>query len=108
MQILGLLLVVLGLLALRLLLDRLDRKRIRRHRKSMRCEVDRIRWRPFGYGWPSSARIYGVKYMDADGDLHKASCKTSILGDVYFGNDRMLRASDRAESESPPAGQGSP
>jgi hypothetical protein len=58
-------------------------------------------WAPFGKGWfgEKSDRIYEVKYIDRDGNLHEASCKTSMWTGVYFTEDRIVRYAERSPHE---------
>lgn len=50
-------------------------------------------WSPFGKGWvgEKDSRIYELIYEDADGNLHEATCKTSLLSGVYFTEDRIVQ-----------------
>ena len=49
-------------------------------------------WSPFGRGWfgEKDSRIYEIEYIDADGNRHQATCKTSMLSGVYLTEDRIV------------------
>ena len=49
-------------------------------------------WSPFGRGWfgEKDSRIYEIEYIDADGNRHQATCKTSMLSGVYMTEDRIV------------------
>lgn len=48
--------------------------------------VSSIRWAPFGAGWfgEKNDTIFDVVYRDAEGTEHKATCKVSTFGAVYW------------------------
>jgi len=74
--------VVIGI---RVVLDRVDRGRIRAYVADRDGYVEEIRWDPFGYGWLGDAnRIYRVTYVNRKGNRHVATCKTSILAGIYW------------------------
>ncbi|MCL2348423.1 MAG: hypothetical protein FWC50_09200 [Planctomycetaceae bacterium] len=56
-------------------------------------------WSPFGKGWlgEKDSRIYELTYEDAEGNLHEATCKTSMLSGVYFTEDRIVRKRQQRE-----------
>lgn len=70
---------------IRVLLDRLDRARLRDHFALCGEEVVDIQWDPFGPGWfgEKSDRIYLVSLRDRDGDVRSVHCKTSMWSGVY-------------------------
>ena len=59
-------------------------------------------WSPFGRGWfgEQSDRIYGVRYLDKDGNEHEAHCKTSMWTGVYSTEDRIVRYAERSTPAS--------
>ena len=88
--------VVIGI---RVVLDRVDRGRIRAYVADRDGYVEEIRWDPFGYGWFGDPynRIYRVTYVNRKGNRHVATCKTSILAGIYWAEDVKV------SSASPPA-----
>ena len=58
-------------------------------------------WNPFGRGWFGSQneRIYDVRYEDADGNVHYATCKTSLLAGVYLTEDQIVERSGSTASD---------
>lgn len=91
---------MLGLvLAIRLLAGSLDRDRVQSHVRSGGGELLECSWEPFGPGWfgEKSDRIYEIVYRDAQGRIHRAHVKTSMLSGVYLTNDRVL-----SQREPPP------
>jgi hypothetical protein len=73
----------------RILMDPLDRTRIRENISSSGGKVIDISWNPFGKGWlgERNARIYEVKYTNKDGKVITATCKTSIITGIYWSGD---------------------
>jgi hypothetical protein len=88
-----------AVIGFRLLLDRLDRGRIRAYVADRDGYVEEIRWDPFGYGWFGAPynRIYRVTYVNRKGNRHVATCKTSILAGIYWAEDAKV------SGVSPPA-----
>lgn len=80
----------LGLVALmvvvRLVAGAWDHRRIRDDVAGRGGEVREIVWSPMGPGWfgDKSSRIYRVTYVDREGQVRSAFCKTNALGGVYF------------------------
>ena len=62
----------------------------------------RANWSPFGPGWfgEKSDRIYRVRYLDADGNEHRAHCKTSMWSGVYFTRDEIVKYADRPNEKA--------
>lgn len=58
-------------------------------------------WTPFGPGWfgEKNARIYEITYRDTEGNVHRASVKTSALAGVYLTEDRII---ERVKMEQTP------
>ena len=82
------------ILAIRFLVDRLDRDRIRKDVAARGGEVEDITWRPFGRGWfgEKSDRVYEVAWTDGMRHAHVAWCKTSLFSGVFWSEDSsMLR-----------------
>ena len=93
-------LIVIGVaIALRLVAGGMDYGRIRQYVESRGGEVLATRWSPFGPGWfgEKSDRIYSVRYLDQDGNEHRAHCKTSMLTGVYFTEDRIVRYAEQPD-----------
>jgi hypothetical protein len=80
-----LILVAIGI-AWRLVVDKLDRARIREDIATRGGTVGDITWKPFGRGWfgEKSDRIYEVIWRDAEGQPHVSNCKTSMWSGVYW------------------------
>jgi hypothetical protein len=75
----------------------LDHDRVKQYVESRGGSVIEANWEPFGPGWfgEKSDRIYGVRYLDRDGNEHEAHCKTSMWTGVYFTEDRIVKHADR-------------
>ncbi|MHC4713861.1 MAG: hypothetical protein ACYTAN_11415 [Planctomycetota bacterium] len=90
---------------LRLWLGGMDHGRIDRYIASRGGRILEKHWHPFGRGWlgEKESRIYAVRYVDADGNIHDATAKTSLLTGVYFTEDtvvaRTAGASDDREKQ---------
>ncbi|MBI3407966.1 MAG: hypothetical protein HY040_06375 [Planctomycetes bacterium] len=91
--------VLLGLaLAFRFVAGRMDRDRIRVYVESRGGRVVEATWAPFGPGWFGSGdRIYEVRFVDGEGNLHHAHCKTNTWTGVYFTEDRLVSMAEKAE-----------
>ena len=89
-------------LFIRLLAGGADHGRIERYVAERGGRLISCEWAPFGKGWigEKSDRIYRVRYQDADGNDHEASCKTSLFSGVYFTEDRLT---SRLRPKSPVA-----
>jgi hypothetical protein len=84
---------LLGLgLFVRLLAGGADNGRIENYVRERGGRLISCNWAPFGKGWfgEKSDRIYSIRYRDADGHEHEASCKTSMFSGVYFTEDRII------------------
>ncbi len=89
----GLLLFAIAIaFAIRLMAGQMDRKRIYDYIAGRGGRVLSVQWTPFGRGWfgERSDRIYAVRYVDAEGNTHEATCKTSMFTGVYFSEDEVL------------------
>ena len=90
------LLVVVGIVGLalvfRLVAGAMDHRRVRAYLSERGGRVIHMHWSPLGKGWfgEKNARIYRVRYRDADGHIHQATCKTSLLAGVYFTEDAIV------------------
>ncbi|AWM42377.1 hypothetical protein C1280_24910 [Gemmata obscuriglobus] len=82
---------------IRLAAGGMDHDRIRQYVEERGGKVLDSSWSPFGPGWfgEKSDRIYGVRYLDRDGNEHEAHCKTSMWTGVYFTEDRIVRYAER-------------
>ena len=81
--------VVAAVILLRLLLDRLDRARIAAYLRGRHSELVSCRWTPFGKGWfGDNDRIYEVRFRARNGDLRRATVKTSMWSGVYLTDER--------------------
>ena len=78
-------------LLLRLVAGQMDRGRIDEYIQSQGGRVLEQRWTPFGTGWfgDRDMRIYTVRYVDREGNVHDATCKTSMFSGVYFTEDAV-------------------
>ena len=91
--ILGILALILALaVVLRVIADQVDRSRIRAYIAERGGFVQTISWAPFGKGWfgEKSARIYRVQYTDSSGTKRSSTCKTRMLGGVYWTEESTL------------------
>lgn len=97
------LLVVLGILAIRLAAGSLDKDRIAGYIRERGGRVLSINWAPFGKGWfgDKNDRIYEVVYYDAEGNQHLATCKTNILSGVYWTEDRITHPKTKWVADLP-------
>ncbi len=86
------LLVIALAVAFRLIAGAVDGTRIDDYVASRGGRTVEKHWHPFGRGWfgEQDSRIYAVRYRDADGSLHDATCKTSLFSGVYFTEDRII------------------
>lgn len=80
----------------------MDHQRVREYVEGRGGRLLDCHWAPFGTGWfgEKSDRIYEVRYRDRDGNLHQATCKTSMWTGVYWTEDRI---SQYAERQAAPA-----
>lgn len=78
---------------IRLLAGGMDRDRVRSYIEERGGRLLSSNWAPFGTGWfgEKSDRIYEVRYLDAGGNEHHATCKTSLLTGVYLTEDLIVR-----------------
>jgi len=91
-------LLLFAVIGIRVVLDRVDRGRIRAYVADRGGRAEEIRWDPFGYGWfGDQNRIYRVTYVNRKGNRHVATCKTSVLAGVYWAEDAKV------SGDSPPA-----
>ena len=79
-------------ITLRVFAGALDTDRVRAYVEAQGGKVLAKHWTPFGRGWFGSQneRIYRVRYQDAAGEVHEATCKTSAFAGVYFTQDRVV------------------
>ena len=59
-------------------------------------------WSPFGTGWfgEKDSRIYELTYEDSDGNIHEATCKTSMMSGVYFTEDRIVNYNYKVNTDN--------
>jgi hypothetical protein len=90
------LLVFIGMIFLiviiRLIAGSVDHERIDEYISERGGKVIERQWNPFGKGWfgTQNSRLYELKYVDKDGNIHQATCKTSALAGVYFTEDEIV------------------
>jgi hypothetical protein len=79
-------------LILRLIAGGIDHDRVEEYISERGGRVIDKQWNPFGKGWFGSEheRIYDIKYEDKEGNVHQATCKTSMLSGVYFTQDEIV------------------
>jgi hypothetical protein len=84
-------LACVGCIGIWLFLMSLDKSRITDYIQQRGGRIVSISWAPFGRGWfgEKEERIYEVVYYDKDGNQHFATCKTSLLTDVFWTDDRQ-------------------
>lgn len=89
-------------IATRLAVGNMDHDRIKQYVDERGGTVLYSNWSPFGRGWfgEQSDRIYGVRYLDKDGNEHEAHCKTSMWTGVYSTEDRIVRYAERSTPAS--------
>src|SRR5205085_9430864 len=70
----------------------MDRDRVGDYIRARGGQLVSAEWEPFGPGWfgDKSDRIYEVRYVDRQNDLHVAHCKTSLFSGVYLTEDRIV------------------
>lgn len=95
-------LVIAVAIVIRLVAGGMDHDRVRQYVESRGGRVIDAYWAPFGKGWfgEKNDRIYGVRFVDADGNEHEASVKTSLFSGVYFSEDRIVRRADRGGDDA--------
>jgi hypothetical protein len=97
--------LVLGVIALavfiRIMAGSLDTGRIDQYISDRGGHIVEKHWTPFGKGWfgEKDSRIYTLTYEDAEGNLHEATCKTSMLSGVYFTEDRIVQRRQRRKRQ---------
>ena len=85
---------------LRLVAGSIDHDRVDEYISERGGRVIDKQWNPFGKGWFGSEheRIYDVKYEDKEGNVHQATCKTSMLSGVYFTQDEIVQHARNTKS----------
>lgn len=70
----------------------LDSGRIRNDIEVRNGRLVNKSWNPFGKGWfgEKGERLYDIQYIDSDGNIHNAVCKTSILTGVFWADDFVV------------------
>ena len=76
----------------RLAAGSMDGNRVDDYVRSRGGKLINKQWSPFGRGWfgEKDSRIYEIEYIDADGNRHQATCKTSMLSGVYMTEDHVV------------------
>lgn len=97
------LLFILGGLGIWIFSMSLDKGRIGDYVRQRGGRVVSVSYAPFGKGWfgEKSDRIYEVVYYDRDGNLHRATCKTSLFSGVYWTEDRVTAVRDEGDEPLP-------
>jgi hypothetical protein len=97
--------VIIGFIILavviRLCAGSMDNNRIQEQIEAEGKKVRSIDWAPMGRGWAGSKneRIYEVVYEDAQGNVHRAFCKTSALAGVYWTEDKIIEPAAGSETK---------
>jgi hypothetical protein len=95
--------IVIGVVILfRVLAGIMDRDRIRGYVETRGGKIIVATWAPFGPGWlgGNKERIYRVRYLDHDGNVHEAYARTSMWTGVYFTEDQVIhRAKPPADED---------
>lgn len=104
MELFAILVPVLFVIAIivRLAAGAMDGERVKEYIRGQGGEMLESHWHPFGRGWfgEENARIYEVKYRDRQGNIHKATVKTSMFSGVYFTEDRIVEKTEAPRSET--------
>jgi len=95
-------LALAAIVVIRIVADRLDRKRIEADVAARGGVVLDISWKPFGRGWfgEKSDRVYLVEWTDASHVTHTSWCKTSLFTGVYWTEDGGRPPSRTGELEA--------
>ena len=82
----------------------IDHQRVREYVEGRGGKLLSCEWAPFGRGWfgEKSDRIYEVRYRDRDGNLHWATCKTSMWTGVYWTEDNISQYAERNAGPAAP------
>ena len=82
-------------IVVRLIAGSMDEDRVGEYIRARGGRLLSKEWAPFGSGWggEKDSRIYRVTYEDAEGRVHRATCKTSAFSGVYFTEDEIVGAS---------------
>ena len=81
----------------RLIAGGMDHDRIDQYISELGGEVIARSWDPFGKGWyGDKKRIYQLRYQDSEGNIHQATCKTSVLSGVYLTEDHIINYSEQS------------
>jgi hypothetical protein len=80
-------------IGIRLIAGSMDRERIREYVEGRGGKVIDTTWAPFGPGWLGGGgkeRIYKVRYIDRDDNVHDAFARTNMWSGVYFTEDQIV------------------
>ena len=97
---------VLGVIlfaVIRLMAGSMDGDRVDEYIRERGGRIVEKHWSPFGKGWfgEKDSRIYELTYEDAEGNLHRATCKTSMFSGVYFTEDQIIQKRQRPKRQRP-------
>lgn len=81
----------------------MDTDRVKEYIEARGGKLLEKHWAPFGKGWlgEKKDRIYEVRYLDRDGNVHQAACKTSMWSGVYWTEDRIVRYARQSKADEP-------
>lgn len=77
---------------IRLIAGSMDGDRIANYVRERGGKLRKKHWAPFGKGWfgEKNDRIYEVEYENRDGEIRRATVKTSMFSGVYLTGDRAV------------------
>jgi hypothetical protein len=99
-----LLAVVAIVVVFRLMAGSMDGDRIESYVRERGGTLRSKSWAPFGKGWlgEKNDRIYEIEYETGDGEIRRATVKTSMLSGVYFTDDRPVGRDDKSRTDLAP------
>lgn len=85
-------------IVIRLIAGSMDGDRIASYVRERGGKLRKKHWAPFGKGWfgEKNDRIYEVEYENRDGEIRRATVKTSMFSGVYLTGDRIVRRREDA------------
>ena len=91
---------ILFAIFVRLMAGSMDVDRIDEYISERGGRIIEKQWTPFGKGWfgEKDSRIYRVIYEDSQGNIHEATCKTSMFSGVYFSEDQIVQRRQRRKN----------
>jgi hypothetical protein len=77
----------------------MDQDRLRGHLETRGSKLLDLQMLAVGRDWwaRSLERSYEVRYLDADGHEHLATCKTGLFKGVNWTDDKFIRYADQVE-----------